>query len=102
MASKRRLRSQRAPGDEEDEELSLEAEEPPKKKPKKAATKKPEEPTPKHSSSRIASSKEALERIVPPIYEIQLESLLSEHKKRIKSHPWYVQVVSGLLLHPTR
>jgi hypothetical protein len=100
MASKRRLRSQRAPGDEEDEELPLEAEEPPKKKPKKAATKKPEEP--KRSSSRIASSKEALERIVPPIYEIQLESLLSEDKKRIKSHPWYVQVVSGLLLHPTR
>ena len=44
---------------------------------------------PKHSSSRVASSKETLARLVPPNHELVLNKLVKTKEERPKTQPWY-------------
>ena len=104
--SKRRLRSQLTKGSDEDDEPI----EKPKQAKMSAAQTHPQakvkqieaaETPPKRSSSRVASSKETLARLVPPDEDEAFETLLLEQKKRRKHRPWYdFHILTFFQLHP--
>ena len=95
--SKRRLRSQITKGSDEDDEPI----EKPKQAKKSAAQSHPKaiakqteaaETPPKRSSSRVASSKESLARLVPPNAYDTLKGLTATNVERPPDIPWYEQL----------